>query len=462
MNIMKYFKLATNTLIKGIEDVENVSQSFDQWDVIISTQPAQELSELPDNSVDYIFTDPPYADKVPFWELNIIWEAWLGFSSDWEDRELVLNERRNKSHQEYHKIFLECFREAFRVLKPGRWMSITYHDTSEGTWHLVQDIMAQLGFLVDQAEQSLFIDATTPTIHHIKDSKIVKRDLVVNFRKPRLGEFRNEVIINGNEDKKTFNEKVRLIINEYLSEKPGSTKDRVYDEVVSRMIRAGQMEPYNFETLLRQVAEEVVTPVMKNLFEQKDPDLFGTHEMRRWYIKETEITKQDEAEASKEDKASQMLSAFIKDFLDKNPEQEGVHYSDLFEHYVYKVNDKPRRHLAEFIPDYFYKTESGTWRLPASEDEERLKAEGRAKGTLRRIKRYISFIEQDMPVPEKERPNDATLAEWIRHSKRSGLYEQGKLLYEKGGLNLDGLSDEDQADVEEDYLTCVRNLSRGR
>jgi hypothetical protein len=43
-------------------------------------------------------------------------------------------------------------------------------------------------------------------------------------------------------------------------------------------------------------------------------------------------------------------------------------------------------------------------------------------------------------IPDHERPNDATLTEWIRHCKRAGLYEQGKLLYEKGGLNPDNLA----------------------
>jgi len=55
---------------------------------------------------------------------------------------------------------------------------------------------------------------------------------------------------------------------------------------------------------------------------------------------------------------------------------------------------------------------------------------------------------------------DVTVAEWIRHSKRSGIYEQGKLLYEKGGLNLDNLPEEVQVNVEEDYQVCVRMLER--
>jgi hypothetical protein len=110
--------------------------------------------------------------------------------------------------------------------------------------------------------------------------------------------------------------------------------------------------------------------------------------------------------------------------------------------------------------DYFYKTDEGTYRLPANEEEERAKAQGRAAGINRRIKRYVIFLEQGVPLPEKEIPGDATIAQWIRTCKRSGLYREGKLLYEKGGLNLENLSEEAAVNVEEDYQVCVRMLNR--
>jgi len=116
--------------------------------------------------------------------------------------------------------------------------------------------------------------------------------------------------------------------------------------------------------------------------------------------------------------------------------------------------------LAEFLPDYFFKTEQGTWRLPASEEEERAKREARVKGLGRRVKRYVAQLEQGAIIPDHERPNDATLAEWIRHCKRAGLYAQGKLLYEKGGLNPDNLAEEAMVNVEEDYQVCARMLAR--
>ena len=59
-----------------------------------------------------------------------------------------------------------------------------------------------------------------------------------------------------------------------------------------------------------------------------------------------------------------MVVKFMDQWLQKNPEQEGVHFSDIFSYYVYSVTAKPRRHLADWLTDYFFQTETGTYRLP--------------------------------------------------------------------------------------------------
>jgi len=339
---------------------------------------------------------------------------------------------------------------------------MTYHDTSEGTWHLVQDIMAQLGFLVDQTEQSLFIDATTPTIHHIKDSKIVKRDLVVNFRKPRLGESNNEVVIKGDEDGYTFREKVLTIINDHLQANPGATKDRIYDEVISRLVRKGRMEAFDFDGVLTEIAFPIVQSIKKNLFEFEDPDMFGRHEVKRWYLKE-ESDQVDQAETIREDTAAVKLEGYIDMQLKEHPERQGVHYSDLFEQIV--TMDRPRREMADWLIDYFYKTEEGTWRPPMTDEERQEKSRQRATGTLRKIKTFARLLELDAVVPERLQPeSDREIAEWVHQARRAGLFHQGKVIFEKSGLNLSRLEDvaENLAmDVNEDYQYCLKQLGEG-
>src|SRR5262249_53209996 len=142
--------------------------------------------------------------------------------------------------------------------------------------------------------------------------------------------------------------------------------------------------------------------------------------------------------------------------LRKHPEDEGVHYSDLFEQYL-PVADKPRRLMADWLPEYFFKTAAGTWRPPADDEEREQKAALRQTGTLRRIKRFANALIDGVPVRDKDRPgSDRTLADWIRQCRRAGLFEQGRALYEKGGLNLDRLDETEQIEVEDDYRICVR------
>jgi len=440
-NVFKAINDKLKALVKGLSFASITEPAW------VSTQSAIRLSAIPSRSVDYIFTDPPYAGKVQYGELNFVWEAWLGLDHSWHDEEITVSSDRGITESDWGKLMSLSIAECFRVLKPGRWLSLCYHDTSEGTWTLVQDIMTQIGFVPDRRESALFIETESKSFNQYTADKVNKRDLVINFRKPKPGELTSSIAITGDEDKTTFNEKVHQIIRDYLGANPGSTKDHVYDEVVSRMVRSGQMEAHDFNELLGQVAEEAKIERGKN----------GGG---RWYLKETELVIADAAENAREDAAAEKLGAFIKGFLKKNPGDEGVHYSDLFEHYIYAVKDKPRRQLAEFLPDYFYKTAQGTWRLPASEEEEKAKHEARVKGLGRRVKRYIAQLELGAAIPDHERPNDATLAEWIRHCKRAGLYEQGKLLYEKGGLNPDNLPEEAMVGVEEDYQVCARMLAR--
>lgn len=403
--------------------------------LMISTTNAQFL-DMPNASVDYIFTDPPYADKVQYGELNFVWEAWLGFDTQWHHDEIIVNEFRGKSEADWAAMMKRAIAECSRVLKPGRCISICYHDTSAGTWALLQDLMAEANFLIEKTDSALYIDSKTKTTNQYFADKVTKRDLVINFRKPRPGEL-SSVLISGDEDETTFAEKVHAIIHDYLIAHPGATKDRVYDEVVSRMVRAGQMEAHNFDELLCQVAEP------------------AGDDQTRWFVQHGHDII-DEAEYIKEERAARIIGEFIGQQLKAKPDQEGVHYSDIFEHFLYAIKEKPRRQLFDWLPDYFYVTGTGAFRLPATEEEREVKEQGRQAGINRHIKRYLAYIQQHLAIPVAERPNTATLIEWMRHCRRSGLYEQGRLLYERGGLDLNHLSDEQQVEVEEDYQICVR------
>jgi DNA modification methylase len=402
--------------------------------VHISTQSATNMASILQNTVDYIFTDPPYAGNVQYGELNFVWEAWLGFDTHWHDKEIIINRTRGSNEADWTQMMRLAMSECYRVLKPGRWLSLCYHDTSEGTWQMIQDLMAEVGFIPERSDSALYIDTGQKSYNQYIAEKVTRRDLVINFRKPRPGELIGQLTLFGDEDAATFAEKARAILREVLDAHPGRPADRLYDELVSRMVRKGEFERHNFDELLHSVAEEVDG---------------------RWYLLET-ADQVDEAESAKEAAAAAHLEEFINQVFLKKPGLSGVHYSDLFEQYL-PVQDKPRRLLADWLPEYFFRTPEGTWRPPAN-DEERAQKEGlRTSGTLRRIKRFARALLEGVPPHHRDRPaNTATAADWIRQCRRAGLYELGRALYEKGGFNFEELGDEGQLEVEEDYQICVR------
>ncbi len=367
----------------------------------VSTQSATDLAQLPSQSIDYILTDPPYSDRVQYGELNFIWEAWLGFDTRWHEDEIIVNPMRGKTEDDWARMMRQAMGECHRVLKPGRWLSLCYHDTSEGTWALIQDIMAEVGFVADRPEGVLFIDTGQKSYNQLTADKVTKRDLVINYRKPRPGETAAALLLSSAEDSGTFAQRARAVIRDYLEAHPGVTKDHVYDHLVSRMVRRGAMEPHDFEALLSDVAEEVREPRKKSLFEDEEPDLFGASTVSRWYLKETALALVDAAETAKEDAAAESLAGFIRSQLRKQPHLEGVHYSDLFEHFLYAVADKPRRELKDWLGDYLFKTSEGTWRVPADTEEEQAKAAARVSGVSRRVRRYLGLLEQGVAILQR-------------------------------------------------------------
>ena len=345
-------------ILKGVRELEGIPCC----DLLVSTQSSCDLSAIPSSTLDYIFTDPPYAEKVQYGELNYVWEAWLDFDTSWHSEEIIVNDVRGKSEGDWAAMMTKAMAECYRVLKPGRWLSLCYHDTSEGTWELIQDIMAEVGFIVDKTDSALFIDAGQKSYNQLTADKSTKRDLVLNFRKPKPLPFKVSKVYGPEDAKKmasggdiaTFTDFARQIVRDFLTRHPGATKDRIYDELVSRLVMSRSMEAHDFEALLRTVAEEVQQQGQQG----------------RWYLKET-ADQVDHAEQAKEDAAAARLAKFIGEQLKRNPEQEGVHYSDLFEQYL-PVHDKPRRLLIDWLPEYFIKTQSGTWRLPDKEEGQQL------------------------------------------------------------------------------------------
>jgi 16S rRNA G966 N2-methylase RsmD len=234
---------------------KTLAMRLQSQDACISTQSATSMEEIPSDSVDYIFTDPPYGGAVQYAELNFVWESWLGLNTKWHEEEIIVNHTRNKSLINWAEMMFLAMAECYRVLKPGRGLSLCWHDASAATWRHLQDIMAKVGFTLEDSDSPLFIDTGSNTYNQRVTDKVVKRDLVINFRKPRPRESgRAPTPVKKNT--LPFHVRAGSIISEYLKDHPGSPKDRIYDHFMSKLIKTGRMEDHDFEKLLAQVARK--------------------------------------------------------------------------------------------------------------------------------------------------------------------------------------------------------------
>jgi hypothetical protein len=135
--------------------------------------------------LDYIFTDPAYIDKVQYGELNFIWDSWLGFDGNWLPDEIVVNPLRGKLLADWDAEMRKVFAVLYVALKPGRWMSLCYHDTDAETWTRVQRMLLDSGFEIHSVT---VLDPKQKSQNQLSAEKVVKSDLVVNCRKPRPGD----------------------------------------------------------------------------------------------------------------------------------------------------------------------------------------------------------------------------------------------------------------------------------
>lgn len=140
-------------------------------------------TRLPDHSVDYIFTDPPFGANLNYSELSFFWESWLRVITS-NKEEAIENSAQNKSLNDYRQLMTLCFQEAYRILKPGRWMTVEFSNTKASVWNSIQTALIEAGFIVANVsaldkKQGSFKAVTTPTA--------VKQDLVISAYKPNGG-----------------------------------------------------------------------------------------------------------------------------------------------------------------------------------------------------------------------------------------------------------------------------------
>jgi len=176
-------QVETNIGKKILGTISNIIKCKRQWHnthSIVSNQSATSLLQLQENSVDFIFTDPPFGGNINYSEQNVLAEWWLKVSTN-NQKEAITNSVQNKGVNEYQELMTQCFKEYYRVLKPGRWMVVEFHNSSNTIWTAIQQALEVAGFVVSTVD---VLDKVHSTLHQDHNAAAVDKDLAITVYKP--------------------------------------------------------------------------------------------------------------------------------------------------------------------------------------------------------------------------------------------------------------------------------------
>jgi len=203
---------------------------------------ATNLDHIPDESIDYIYTDPPYGAHIAYLDLSTMWLAWLDMLVDVEQKKLEVIEGGDldKSRKEYNELLFESIAEMGRVIKHDKWLSIVFQHKDVELWHAIHDAATHSGF---KYINTVFQPTNTSSIHKKTNPLVVMgSQLIINFLKTR------KTVISKIELKDESDaEKIILDIAErVIVEKNGlATTEDIYAKIVPHLMEVGLLHVAN-------------------------------------------------------------------------------------------------------------------------------------------------------------------------------------------------------------------------
>ena len=214
---------------------------------------ATAMDGVRDNSIDYVFTDPPFGSNIFYADCNLIWEAWLGRVTD-QAKEAVVNRslsvsQGGKSLQDYGRLMTQSLIEISRVLKPGGWATIVFHNTDKAVWRALSEAAMAAGFEFHEAAS---LDRKQQSHKGYKGrggkENVAHFDVVMNLRKPVLANLVLPAEPAGFD--------LERMVAEVSAEAEYGDRGAqgVHAEIMRRLISAGQKEFPDFQDV-RKVLE---------------------------------------------------------------------------------------------------------------------------------------------------------------------------------------------------------------
>jgi len=295
---------------------------------------------LASGSIDYIFTDPPFGENIYYADLNFLVESWHRVTTDAQP-EAIVDRFKKKGLPEYQHLMQRCFTEYYRVLKPGRWMTVVFSNSKASVWNAIQVALQQAGFVVAEVTA---LDKVQGSYRQVTSATAVKQDLVISAYKPNGG-----LEDRFNRDGPTV-DSAWDFVQTHLKQLPavkvtsGYSQEllniverdprRIYDRMASWFIRHGTMVPISTPEFLAEL------PVR---FREMDGMVFLPEQLVEYEKARSRIPQVKQAELFISDERSAI--DWLTNFLLKRPSTR----SEIHPEYIPQIGSAKRK--GEIIPE---------------------------------------------------------------------------------------------------------------
>lgn len=174
-NVFITYKRKANSIL---DHLHTTAQYYKNKSLVVCNT-ATKMNYLPNESIDFIFTDPPFGSNINYSEMNFLWESWLNEFTNTHE-EAIINKYQHKSIKEYENLMLSAFNECYRVLRDKHWMLVVFMNSSSKVWDTIINSLRLSKF--DLLKIDIF-DKKHGTFKHFVSKNTTGYDLILHCRK---------------------------------------------------------------------------------------------------------------------------------------------------------------------------------------------------------------------------------------------------------------------------------------
>lgn len=341
---------------------------------------------MKENSIDYIFVDPPFGENIMYSELNYISESWLKVKTN-NKKEAIQNNSQQKGIFEYQGLMTEAFKNFYSYLKPGKWITVEFSNTSSAVWNTIRSAINKAGFIIANVSA---INKERPGLQGMVTSVAVNEDLVISCYKPSETFTKQFMIQDSRANTWSF-------ISEHLEHLPiPAVKDERTTSVIERSPKVlyDRLITYFFMRGLPVPLDAAdFQEGLRNRYIQEDGMIFTSAQLNQYHElkKKHNITDQPSLFVSIIESENDAIQ-WIKEKLEAGP----LKYQDIQPDYrkAYTINRKGEVEveLKDVLEENFIQEADGSWRIPDM-NEQKDRDALRTKALLKIWEDYCAQVE---------------------------------------------------------------------